>query len=168
MAELSELLRLVVRRRGRKFTGLPCEKTPLTLFFAPDRQETEDAVGLTHRAGGFHVSTPALQCYSGSREGEVALLKMNHVVFGATADDALNVRSLRVNHPRGMCVAKFIGENCLELFSICSQSSRDTLVIRGAHGSETRIIRSVERHRGEQNENRKQARFHSQRRYWNL
>src|SRR5262245_4710560 len=160
MAELSKLLGLFVRRGRRKFTRLPCEKTPLTLFFTPDRQEAEDAVGLACSAGGFHVSTPALQCDAGGRESEVALLKLNHVVFRATAIDALNVRTFRINNARGMCVTKFIGEDCPEPFSIRSQSSRDTLVIRGAHGGETRIIRSLKCHGSEQYDNGKQGRFH--------
>ena len=99
MAEFVGLLRLLVRCGWRKFAGLPREETPLTLFFAPDRQEAEDTVGLACGAGRFHMSTPALQCDPGSRESEVALLKLNHMVFGATTDNALNVGSLRVHHP---------------------------------------------------------------------
>jgi hypothetical protein len=96
------------------------------------------------------VSTPALQRDAGSWESEVALLKLNHVIFRATAGDALHVRAFRINDARGMCVTKFIGEDCPELLSIRSQSCRDPLVIRGAHGGETRIFRSLKCHGSEQ------------------
>ena len=94
---LLELLRLFCGRGRRKFTGLPGKKTPLTLFFAPDRQKAEDAVGLARRTGGFHMGTPALERDAGSGKGKVPLFKVNDVIFGATADDALDVRSLGVH-----------------------------------------------------------------------
>src|SRR5262249_8293894 len=71
-----------------------------------------------------------------------------------------NVRTFRINDAGGMCVTKFIGEDCPELFSIRSQSSRDTLVIRGAHGSKTRIIRGLERDVREHCKKGAKSRFH--------
>src|SRR5262245_43056457 len=106
------------------------------------------------------MSTPALQCYAGSGKGEVALFKLNDVIFGATAGDAFEVGSLGVHQPRGMRVAEFIGENGRELRAIGSQSGRGTLVIRGTHGSKAGIIRGLERAACKQYKKGEQSRFH--------
>ena len=70
---------------------MPCEKTPVTVLFAPNRKKTEDGVVQARGTASLHMSAAALQCNASGGKREVALLKFNDVVLGAPAGDAFDV-----------------------------------------------------------------------------